>query len=231
MHKDEVIAILKAHLEEFENLGVKSLALFGSVVRGQAGPNSDVDLLIEFEPAKVPEGFAFFGHQERLRELLQSLLGQPVDLADPRLLKPRIQEHILSQAVSILPATEDLREKVEMSGKDWRVYVEDMLDALALIDRSTRNLTPDAFCADVDKVAAVERRIMIVGEAANRMLKEAPEVTRRYPQIPWSEMYSMRNILIHGYYRVDLEKVWFVVQNGSAYQEQLHELLEREGRL
>ena len=49
LRKDQVLAILSAHQAELRELGVKSLALFGSVARDEARPDSDVDLLIEFE--------------------------------------------------------------------------------------------------------------------------------------------------------------------------------------
>ena len=48
MKRDEVLAILAAHREPLQRLGVKSLTLFGSVARDEARPDSDVDLLVEF---------------------------------------------------------------------------------------------------------------------------------------------------------------------------------------
>lgn len=49
MERDEALQRLAAHQEALANLGVRSLALFGSVAREEAGPSSDVDLLVEFE--------------------------------------------------------------------------------------------------------------------------------------------------------------------------------------
>ena len=57
MHRDDIMAILSSHQKEIRALGVKSLALFGSVVRGEEGPVSDVDLLVEFDK---PVGFFRF---------------------------------------------------------------------------------------------------------------------------------------------------------------------------
>ena len=48
MKRDEALAILAAHQEPLQRLGVKSLTLFGSVARDEARPDSDVDLLVEF---------------------------------------------------------------------------------------------------------------------------------------------------------------------------------------
>lgn len=95
MKRDEVIRILKANRAELrERYGVRSLALFGSVVRDEAGPGSDVDLLVEF---KHPVGlFAFIGLQQRL-----DLLGCKVDLGTPRSLKPRLKESVMQEAIRV----------------------------------------------------------------------------------------------------------------------------------
>lgn len=57
---------------------------------------------------------------------------------------------------------------------------------------------------------AVVRRIEIVGEAARRVSQETRD---KYPQIPWREMTSMRNLVIHEYDVVDIKQVWDTVQN------------------
>jgi predicted nucleotidyltransferase len=70
-----------------------SLALIGSVARGEAGPDSDVDLLIEI---LRPMGFfGFFAIQERIEQIL----GRPVDLVTPGALKPRIKGRVLQEAM------------------------------------------------------------------------------------------------------------------------------------
>ncbi|VFN07830.1 MAG: Uncharacterized conserved protein, contains HEPN domain, partial [Candidatus Kentron sp. G] len=56
---------------------------------------------------------------------------------------------------------------------------------------------------------SVIRRIEIIGEAARRV---SPVMRERYPQIPWSEMVSMRNRMIHEYDDIDLPIVWNTVQ-------------------
>ncbi len=68
---------------------VGRLALFGSVTRPDFGPDSDVDILVEFEPDHVP-GLAFFTLQAELAELL----GRPVDLYTPAWLGPSLRDRI-----------------------------------------------------------------------------------------------------------------------------------------
>lgn len=72
---------------------VRSLALFGSAARGEAGTNSDIDLLVEFER---PIGLL---HLSRTARHLEELLGSPVDLVLRRALLPEIKDDILRDAV------------------------------------------------------------------------------------------------------------------------------------
>jgi uncharacterized protein len=84
---------LSAHREELASLGVRSLDLFGSVARGEARPDSDVDLLVEFDR---PVGlFHFFRVQRRLAEIL----GRPVDLVMRDAVKAQLRDRILGEAI------------------------------------------------------------------------------------------------------------------------------------
>jgi hypothetical protein len=96
MKRDEVLSVLRAQRERLRSEhGVKSLGLFGSVARDEAGPNSDVDLLVEFER---PTGY--FG-LVRLQLLLQELLGCPVDLGTPGSLRPSMRQRIDKEAIRV----------------------------------------------------------------------------------------------------------------------------------
>lgn len=81
-------------------LGVRRLALFGSVVRGEARPDSDVDLLVEFAP-----GQKNIDHFLALAELLEDLLEHPVELVTREALSPYIGPYILAEADDLLQAT------------------------------------------------------------------------------------------------------------------------------
>jgi len=75
--------------------GVESLAVFGSVARGEARTTSDVDLLVRFT-GEPPGMFGFV----RLERHLSDLLGRPVDLVMETALKPRLRKRILAEAVA-----------------------------------------------------------------------------------------------------------------------------------
>ena len=75
---------------------IKSLAFFGSVLREDFRPDSDVDVLVEFEPGHTP-GLAFIRMEAELSELLG---GRKVDLVTPRFLNPRVRDRVLAQAAT-----------------------------------------------------------------------------------------------------------------------------------
>lgn len=93
------------------------------------------------------------------------------------------------------------------SEKDWKLYIDDMLQSAEKVLPYTQGLSFEQVRADELRLDAVERAIITIGEAADKLLKVTPEIGQRYPDIPWNLMKGMRNRLVHGYDRVDFEKV------------------------
>jgi predicted nucleotidyltransferase len=93
MKLEAVLRILGEHQPEFQQYGVNSLAIFGSVARGTANDASDVDILVEFNQ---PVGLFEFA---RLKLRLEKLLQHSVDLATLEALRPELRETILKEAV------------------------------------------------------------------------------------------------------------------------------------
>lgn len=90
----EITADVRQELRDFcRQHHIDRLALFGSVVRGDADVDSDVDVLVEFEPGWVP-GLAFIAMQDELSQLFG---GRPVDLVTPKFLNHRIRDRILDE--------------------------------------------------------------------------------------------------------------------------------------
>ena len=79
---------------------IQRMALFGSVVRSDFGPSSDVDVLVQFEPGKTP-GWEFFGMQEELTEIL----GRKVDLNTPGFLSRYFRDRVLAEAQTVYERT------------------------------------------------------------------------------------------------------------------------------
>jgi predicted nucleotidyltransferase len=85
----------KPQLAEFcRRNHIRRLALFGSVLRDDFGPNSDIDVLVEFEPGHVP-GLRFIRLQDELSGLFG---GRRVDLVTPKFLNHRIRDAVLRSA-------------------------------------------------------------------------------------------------------------------------------------
>jgi len=78
---------------------IRRLALFGSILRDDFGPNSDIDVLVIFEPEATP-GFGFIGIQDELSDML----GHPVDLHTPASLSKYFRNDILQEAESLYDA-------------------------------------------------------------------------------------------------------------------------------
>jgi predicted nucleotidyltransferase len=91
MKRERIIGILQAHERDIRARGATSLYVFGSVLRGEAGPRSDVDLFIDYDPLAK---FSLFD-QVGLKLYLEDLLGRDVDLLTRdglhRTLRPKIE--------------------------------------------------------------------------------------------------------------------------------------------
>lgn len=85
--------------------------------------------------------------------------------------------------------------------------LHDILEAIAAIERHTRG-GRSAFAQDELIQVWCLRHIEIIGEAASRISEPLRAI---YPSVPWREIVAMRNLLIHGYFDVDWEEVWNVV--------------------
>ena len=97
--RSDVQARIQAVQSEIFGLGVRRLALFGSVRRDAARPDSDVDLLVEFEPEQKT-----LAHLVDLGDLLESILGRRVELLTAEGLSPFLRPHILADALDVVRA-------------------------------------------------------------------------------------------------------------------------------
>lgn len=88
------IVIAREEVAEFcRRNHIRRLSLFGSVLREDFRPDSDGDVLVEFEPDHAP-GLRFFGSERELSDIL----GREVDLNSPRFLRPYFRDRVLKEA-------------------------------------------------------------------------------------------------------------------------------------
>ncbi len=86
MTRSEISQTLAAHRDALTRMGVKTLAVFGSVARDEARPDSDIDILVGFQ------GLATFNGYMDLKFFLEDLLGRPVDLGHPQVRQAQAQD-------------------------------------------------------------------------------------------------------------------------------------------
>lgn len=92
MQGQEACQILEQHRGDLTNRGVNSIAVFGSVARDSAKPESDIDILVDLD--SKTNLFEFV----ELKTYLETLLGNPVDLVTVKALHPQLRETILREA-------------------------------------------------------------------------------------------------------------------------------------
>ena len=94
--KSRVLALLREHKPVLaERFGVVEIAVFGSTIRDEAGPGSDVDILVGFDRPTEPD--CYFGAQF----YIEDLLGRPVDLITDKALRPELRPYIEAEAIRV----------------------------------------------------------------------------------------------------------------------------------
>lgn len=91
-------------------------------------------------------------------------------------------------------------------------YLAHMLEAAGQACTYVEGMDREAFLADKRTQQAVILNIVIIGEAATKLLKEHEAFLASFPQIPWRSMKGMRNRIAHGYFDINLDIVWETVE-------------------
>ena len=93
--------------------------------------------------------------------------------------------------------------------RDYRYYLEDILQAMERIEEFVQGMTFDVFVSDDKTASATVRKLEIIGEAAKHI---SDDIRREHPELPWGEMAGMRDRLIHAYFGVDYHLVWRTIK-------------------
>jgi uncharacterized protein with HEPN domain len=93
--------------------------------------------------------------------------------------------------------------------RDYRLYIDDILEAIRKIEKYTAGLTIEDFLRDEKTVDAVIRNFEIIGEAVKHIPRD---IRGKYPDIPWKVMAGMRNKLIHEYFGIRYDVVWDTIK-------------------
>ena len=167
---------------------VKELSIFGSALLDDFLAYSDIDLLVDLLPAHGLGLIDYLGCQEELAEAL----GRRVDLVQKSGLKRLVREEILRTQRIIYVRTD-------------AQYLWDIIDAADAIDRFLIGKTLSAFGEDELLRAAIQTKLIIIGEAVTQLSKP---LTDKYPQVPWQQIRGFRNAVIHGYFKIDWDILW-----------------------
>ena len=92
-------------------------------------------------------------------------------------------------------------------------YLDDMVDAARQACAYVDGLGKTGFIADRRTQQAVILNLVILGEAATRVLARHADFVALHPQVPWHNMRGMRNRVAHGYFDLDIDVVWDTVQS------------------
>jgi uncharacterized protein with HEPN domain len=93
--------------------------------------------------------------------------------------------------------------------RSYQDYLIDILDAAEKAQNWVKNIDLAEFADNTEKVYATTRALEIIGEAARHIPQD---IRDQYPEVPWSDMIGMRNVVTHGYFGVNSEVIWRTIQ-------------------
>jgi uncharacterized protein with HEPN domain/predicted nucleotidyltransferase len=179
-------------------------SLFGSFARGDAGPESDVDILIDF-----PEDKTLFDLMD-LEENLRSVLGRKVDVITYRSLHHLLRDRFFKSRF-----------------QSYEQGPQNTPSAYSGVDRNASGVPHRGRRSGVPiQQDAAERRLQIIGEAIVQLPWEFKD---RYPDIPWEKVAGLRNRLVHEYFDIDHKLVWNILEKSvPEFKKQIESLLEEK---
>jgi uncharacterized protein with HEPN domain len=96
-----------------------------------------------------------------------------------------------------------------MKGKlSDKVRLQHILDAISEIENYVKHISIDEFSKSSEKKFASVKQLEIIGEAANRINRETKS---NHPEVEWTKIIALRNILVHDYYVIDENIVWNII--------------------
>jgi uncharacterized protein len=202
--RDEIERVAAHH-------GVRMVRVFGSVARGDAGPGSDVDLLVEMGRRR---GLL---EQAALQGDLEELLGCPVHV---------VTTGGLRQVRKDCPSPYRARSSLALSRRRDVDRLADMRAALADI-RDLTDRDKEAFEADRAAQQAVAYNLAVLGEAARAL---SHDLRDRYSDVPWRDVVAQRNAVVHEYHSLDIESLWAAAEEDIPQLDQQLGAIEKAER-
>lgn len=108
--------------------------------------------------------------------------------------------------------------------RDFRVYLDDILESITRIEEYIKGISEEEFLKNVPTQDAAIRRFEIIGEA----VKHIPdEIKQKYPGVEWKKIAGARDIFVHEYFGVGLNRVWgTIISDLPAFKEQIEKIIK-----
>jgi len=112
-----------------------------------------------------------------------------------------------------------------MSKREWRLFIEDILESIRLIKNYVENMAFDDFKKDRKTIDAVVRNFEIIGEASKFI---PDDIREKYESVDWKGIVGLRNRIAHEYFDISLSIVWHIVtEELQILEEQMKEILKQ----
>ncbi len=109
--------------------------------------------------------------------------------------------------------------------RESNAYLKDILEAIRRVKEYTNNLDLEEFLSQKMVVDAVMRNLEIIGETVSQL----PEnLKKEFPEVPWREVKDFRNVVAHKYFKINLERIWDIIENKlDPLEKQIVTILKR----
>lgn len=216
-----LVAKRKEIFEVAARHGARNIRVFGSIARGEATSGSDIDLLVDMEPDRKSPAL------ENMSKELAELLGCRVDVATEEDLRPRVRQRVLEEAIPLTAAPSSSRPVKDLSRmRRDRDRLLDIMEAIEIVQKYTPR---EESLEEYPIQMVVVHNVQIIGEAASKLSKQ---FRLQHADIPWPEIVSMRNRIVHGYFEVDMKQIKQVVQSDlPELQSKIQNILNSLGQI
>ena len=197
-----VAALLRAGQPVWAALGVVRLRVFGSVARGEAGTDSDIDVLVDFGPGPARGLLDLM----RVREVLEDLLSRRVDVVTEAALTPPLRADILSDAVDVMTVPTPV--PVAHRPKRWTLQVRRLVGIIDRASGHVAGLEFAAFALDTRTQDAALHLLVLLGEGTKTIPQSVQDT---HPEVPWALLRDVRNLVAHDDLGIDPALLWHTV--------------------
>ena len=112
-----------------------------------------------------------------------------------------------------------------MTSRNHKLYLLDIIESIEAIQKHVFDVSVEEFSTNITVQDAVIRRLEVIGEAVKHLPEE---LLIQYTAIPWKEIAGMRDVFIHEYFGVNMQRVWNVIDNDlPALKEAVHDILRK----